>query len=848
MFKKLFSYIFNWRNINYNEISNIINKIKNLKEEFSIKTNNDLKKNTFKYKEYFLSGKDINIIIPEIFANIIESIKRIFNINLFDVQLISALYLNKGYITDMKTGEGKTITSTLPIYFHSLYNKGVHVITINEYLAKRDSTNNRKLFNFLGLSVGLNLSNLSILEKQDAYLCDITYGTNNEFCFDYLKDNLVLRIEDKVQRKYLFYALLDEIDSILIDEARTPLIISDDILNINNIYTKINSIIHNLKIQNDKLNILGDFIINFKLKNIYLTDKGFLKLENLLLQKGLVKKKSNNFLYKKKNIKLINYIIISLKAHYLYKKNIDYLVINNKIIIIDEFTGRLMPDKKWSDGLHQAIEAKEGISLSSDSKILASITFQNYFRLYEKLSGMSGTAINESCEFKQIYNMDTVVIPTNKPLIRRDYEDIFFTNEKNKIDYIINDIIRRNKLGQPILVGTLTVEKSELISMKLEKLGIKHNVLNAKYHKLESKIISQAGKLNSVTIATNMAGRGTDIILGGNYFSKINFLYKKRFYKDYKILLNKWKLNNKLVKNLGGLHIIGVERNESRRIDDQLRGRAGRQGDPGSSIFYISFEDSLIKMFMSKNILNMIKNIGFNSKFSKNIEDSLINKLIEKAQNEIELRNFEIRKNLLQYDDITNVQRKIIYDKRNDILYSKYINLDYKIIIKEYINKLFNNITKINFSKRIKYIKYVLFLNLNYVIKDKYLSYINYLSLKKIIIKKLIKIYKIKKINYGNKIFNIILKNIMIRLLDNLWQEYIFYIDSLKEYIHLRGYANKDPIQEYKIESYKIFFKILDNFYYELIKILFIIPDNINDLDKFLLDFKFFKTKIKYFN
>ncbi len=839
MFTKIFSYIFNKINKKkFINIYNIINKINSLEKNFINLSDNELKNNTFKYKNYLISGYDINLILPEIFANIKEAIKRIFSIKLFDVQLLGAIVLNNGCIAEMKTGEGKTIMSTLPAYLNALYSKGVHIVTINDYLAKRDSLNNSKLFNFLGLSVGLNLPNMSIENKKKAYLCDITYGTNNEYGFDYLRDNMCYLREEKVQRS-LNFAILDEVDSILIDEARTPLIISGSI-NINdNIYYEINKIIFDLNLKDEKNNLDGDFIIDKKHKNIILTDNGIIKIENLLIKKNFIKDKI--FKYNFKNIKFIHDIITSLKAHYLFKKNIDYLVKDNKILIIDEFTGRIVSDRRWSNGLHQAIEAKENVLIKEESQVLASITFQNYFRLYKKLSGMSGTVLSESSEFNSIYNLDTISIPTNKLIKRNDLPDFVYLTEKDKIKAIIKDIKIRHKKKQPILVGTSSIDKSELISNKLKKEGIKHNILNAKFHKLEAKIISQAGRLGAITISTNMAGRGTDIILGGNYINKINF--KNLDKKKIDFLKNKWKKNNYLVKKLGGLHIIGLERNESRRIDNQLRGRSGRQGDPGSSRFYVSLDDSLINLFLPRNIINFIKNISFNNK--KVIEHSLINKYIEKAQQRIENRNFEIRKQLLEYDDISNEQRKIIYYKRNKLLFSKNINLKIKKIIKKFLNKILFKFNDNNYLLKYKEIQRIMYLNLNFNVKIYYFKKSNFKKFKILIVKKLIQLYNYKIKRLGLSLFKNLKKIIMLNTLDFFWKEYLYYIDYLKEYIYLRSYAQKDPKQEYKKESLRVFIKMLNSFYFKVIKILFIMPIDINNLNKFLNDFNIDFSYIK---
>ncbi len=833
MFDKIFSYIFNIKN-NKKIINmwNIVNKINSLEKKFSNLDNKSIKNNTFLYKNDLISGKKhIDDILPYAFANAKEAIKRVFNINLFNVQLLGAIVLHYGYIAEMKTGEGKTITSILPAYLNALLCKGVHIVTINEYLAQRDAINNSKLFNFLGLTTGLNLPDMSLKHKKESYNCDITYSTNNEYVFDYLRDNMVLSYNDKVQRNKLNYAIIDEIDSVLIDEARTPLIISGPIENNNYIYNHINNLIYKLNYYGNE-NIKSDFIIDEKSRNIYLTDIGLINIEFLLVKFNFIKNKE--FIYTNKNIKLIHYIITALKANYLFKKNIDYLIKNNEILIIDEFTGRILYNRRWPDGLHQAIEAKENVVIKSENQTLASITFQNYFKLYYKLSGMTGTAVSEASEFYSIYKLNIISIPTNKPIIRNDLSDLIFFSEKDKIKAIINDIKLRNKRGQPVLIGTTSVLKSEIISLELKKNNIKHNILNAKYHMYEADIISKAGKLGSVTIATNMAGRGTDIILGGNYINKILDIKNKNINK-IQYIKNKWNKDHNLIVKLGGLHIIGTERNESRRIDNQLCGRSGRQGDPGSSRFYISIDDNLIRLFMSKKIRLFIKSI-YNSK-EDYIDNNWINKAIRKAQIKIENRNFLIRKNLLEYDNISNEQRKIIYFKRNKLLYSNNVNLKIKDVIINVINLLLIDFNNSNFLLNYKKIKKILFLYFRIKFNFDKIKYLNFIDFKSFIINKLVKIYILKKKYFGKKIFFVLEKNIFLKTLDLLWKEYLYSLDSLKEYIYLRSYAQKDPKQEYKMESWKIFMEMLNMFYIEILKILFSLPMDMKRLKEIFIEF-----------
>ncbi len=810
----------------------IVQKVNNLEKYFVNFSDIDLKNNTYRFKDFLLSGKNIYDFLPEAFATVREASKRVFGIRHFDVQLLGGIVLNNGCIAEMKTGEGKTLTSTLPAYLNALIGKGVHVVTVNDYLAKRDSEFNGKLFNFLGLTVGLNLSGMSLIEKKKAYLSDITYGTNNEYGFDYLRDNMALSVDDKVQRS-LYYAIIDEVDSILIDEARTPLIISGTMEYSSDLYIKVNNIVPFLvkqdKEDNDYFRGKGDFVVDGKYRQIFLTERGILKVESLLIKNNLVNDCIS--LYETNNVVIMHYVISSLKAHFLYKRNVDYLVRGNQILIVDEHTGRIMPDRRWSDGLHQAIEAKEHVNINNESQPLASITFQNYFRLYNKLSGMTGTAITEASEFSSIYNLDTVSIPTNKPLIRNDYSDLVYLTEKEKYDAIINDIIYRRKINQPVLVGTVSIEKSEFISSKLSELGIEHNILNAKFHEFEAGIISQAGKSSMITIATNMAGRGTDIILGGNLIDEIYFLENKND-ENINFIKSKWKLDHDLVVSLGGLHIIGTERHESRRIDNQLIGRSGRQGDPGSSRFYVSMDDSLIKIFVSEKIIFLMKNIGIN--YGESMEHNFINKAIERAQIKIENRNFDFRKQLLEYDDVVNEQRKIVYLKRNKLLFSVNLNKYVDKLIIKVVNLIFiyvfienKNIILSNYMDKFKTINDILINDFNINILFDFKCSLNINSFKKLVLNSMNTMYLNKKNILGMNLFLNLVRNVLLHSLDYFWKEYLYSVESLKDSIHLYSYAQIDPIQEYKIKSYELFSNMLKNFSYQsLVSINKIIENN----------------------
>lgn len=800
----------------------IVNNINNMEFIFNKFSNNDLSYKTAEFRNRIKNGELIDNMFPEIFSVICEVNKRINNICYFDIQLIGGILLNNSCIIEMCTGEGKTLTATFPAYINALFCKGVHIITVNDYLAKRDSDYNRLLFEFLGLTVGVNLQNLPIWAKKLIYKADITYGTNNEFVFDYLRDNMVTNIKECVQRN-LYYALLDEVDSILIDEACTPLVISGFSEDISYLYIKINKIIKNLcfKKKNNIKNFLDicHFLIDEKNRQINLTELGFILIEKLFIKFKLLKK--GEFLYLPNNIILIHHVIISLHARFFLFLNIDYIIKNNEILIIDEYTGRVIPGRRWSNGLHQAVEAKENLNVQNENEIFASITFQNYFRLYKKIAGMTGTANTESLEFKLIYKLDTILLPTNRPMIRKDYTDLVYMTEKEKINAIIFDINSCIKKRQPVLIGTISIEKSELISKELNKLNISHKVLNAKFHSLEADIIAQAGKPGSVTISTNMAGRGTDIILGGNWKTDLlKFKYlKKNDINNIKII---WKKRRDIVISAGGLHVIGSERHESRRIDNQLRGRSGRQGDIGSSRFYLSMEDNLMRIFLSDYFLKILN--SFVVKKNEPIEHPWIDKAIIKAQQKVVNRNFNIRKQLLEYDDILNDQRYIVYKQRNKLLklenISNFIKIMRKDLLKNIINiyipfKFLNKnndilglskYLKINLNFKVSLIKFIE----NKLILDKNILYISILNY-------LLEQYHIKKIIYGIKFIRNAEKFIVLKIIDLLWKKHLLTMNYLRKSIHLRCYAQRDPKQEYKRESFMMFEVMLDLLKYEVV-------------------------------
>ena len=788
-------------------------------------TDDELKAKTNEFKQKIADGTKLDDILEEAFAVVREASKRVFGMRHFDVQLIGGMVLNERCIAEMRTGEGKTLTATLPAYLNALTGKGVHVVTVNDYLAQRDAENNRPLFEFLGLTVGINLPNMPPHIKREAYNADITYGTNNEYGFDYLRDNMVFSKEARVQRP-LHYALVDEVDSILIDEARTPLIISGQAEDSSDRYVSIDKIIPHLisqeKEDSDQFQGDGDFSIDEKSRQVNLTERGLIKVEELLIKQGIMK--GDESLYAPSNIVLMHHVNAALRAHHLFHRDVDYIVRDNEIVIVDEHTGRTMDGRRWSDGLHQAVEAKEHVKIQNENQTLASITFQNYFRLYEKLAGMTGTADTEAFEFNQIYGLDTIVIPTNRPMVRKDQSDLVYMTEKEKIDAIVADVQACVKRGQPVLVGTASIEKSELVSHAFKKAGIKHNVLNAKFHAQEAEIIADAGSKGAVTIATNMAGRGTDIMLGGNWQSEVAKL-ENPTEADIEKAKQAWQAKHEEVIELGGLYILGTERHESRRIDNQLRGRAGRQGDPGASRFYLSLEDPLMRIFASDRVGNMMRKFGM--KEGEAIEHPWITKAIANAQKKVESRNFDIRKQLLEYDDVANDQRKAIYSQRNDLL----DNVDIKETIDSIRGDVFTTVIdqyippqsieemwdiagleaalKSDFDLDLPIAKWLdeeqnlheenLRERILQFAQDKYLE---------------------KENAAGADAFRQFEKNVMLQTLDTLWKEHLAAMDYLRQGIHLRGYAQKDPKQEYKRESFNMFANMLESLKYDVIGIL----------------------------
>ena len=825
----------------------IVDKINALEPEMQKLTDSELRAKKDEFKKMLADGKTLDDILPEAFAVVREGAKRVLEMRHFDVQLIGGIILHQGRIAEMKTGEGKTLVATLPAYLNALEGKGVHIITVNDYLAKRDSEWMGKLYKFLGMSVGLVIAGMEPKEKQKAYACDITYGTNNEFGFDYLRDNMVIYKEQLVQRP-LHYAIVDEIDSILIDEARTPLIISGRGTQSSNLYKKADNFVSKLTpkviVEEDvkdeaqaEDNEKYDYIVDLKAKSASLTQKGIKKAEK---EFGL--ENFNDI----ENSELVHNVNQALRAHGIMKKDIDYIVKDGQVLIVDEFTGRIMYGRRYNNGLHQAIEAKEHVKIADESKTLATITFQNYFRMYDKLSGMTGTAMTEQTEFQEIYNLDVVEIPTNKPMIRKDQKDIIFKNEDAKFRAVIKDIKASHEKGQPVLVGTISIEKSEKLSKLLDKEQIPHEVLNAKYHEKEAEIVSQAGKFGAVTIATNMAGRGTDIMLGGNS----EFLAKRQMRKlkysaeeiedasaynetdDEKVLELRKKyqeIKNKFdeeiskekekVVAVGGLKIIGTSRHESRRIDNQLRGRSGRQGDPGESRFYLSLDDDLMKIFGGEAITRVYNTLGADEDLP--IESKIISKAVENAQKKVESRNFSIRKNVLQYDDVMNVQRTIIYKQRREVLDGENIRNN----VLNMVNSVIDEIVDTYCSDPLNIQKEAL---MQEVETDLGITEINALKEKKVhadnirkeLKDKALEIYEGKEQQIGEKQMRELERVVVLKIVDNRWMDHIDNMDELKDGIGLRAYGQKDPVVQYRTEGSEMFEQMVYDIKSDVVKLL----------------------------
>jgi len=774
-----------------------VEKINAFEAELEKLSDEELRNKTEEFKKRLAGDDELKDVLHEAFAVVREASKRVTGMRHFDVQMIGGLILHAGRIAEMKTGEGKTLVATLPVYLNALTGEGVHVVTVNDYLARRDAEQMGKIYNFLGMTVGVIEHGLTDNQRREAYAADITYGTNHEFGFDYLRDNMKFNKNELVQREFN-YAIVDEVDSILIDEARTPLIISGPAEDSSELYKRVSDIVKTLSPE--------DYAKDAKDRNITLTEVGTEKIEKLLKENGIIE--SDN-LYDFQNINIVHYVNQSLKAWNLFEKEVDYVVKDGEVIIVDEFTGRMMEGRRYSDGLHQAIEAKENVEIQMENQTLASITYQNFFRLYKKLAGMTGTAMTEAAEFQQIYNLETSVVPTNLPVIRKDENDEVYGTFKEKCTAIVNQIKVCNERNQPVLVGTASIEKSELISAILKKEGIKHNVLNAKYHEYEAQIIADAGVAGAVTIATNMAGRGTDIKLGGNAEMRIAELYKTDTYSPAaeERILAEVAENAEIVKQAGGLYILGTERHESRRIDNQLRGRSGRQGDPGQSKFFLSLEDDLMKIFGSEKLQATLQRLGLEE--NEAIVHPWVNKAIEKAQTRVEARNFEIRKHLLKFDDVMNNQRKIIYSQRHDL-----ISDDYDIIedVRDFASDVIDNVLgryypDDNASHELDVENLTAYLSMvfNYEPTEP-LENSTKLTMSNTLEQHFEKVLEEKsKFFSDQQDFNRSLKAVVLKTLDKKWKDHLLSLDHLRQGINLRAYAQKDPLNEYKIEAFNLF-------------------------------------------
>jgi len=815
------------------KLSKVVDRINAFESDIQALSDEALKAKTIEFRERFEQGEALEKMLPEAFAVVREAGVRAMGMRHFDVQMIGGMVLFSGKIAEMRTGEGKTLVATLPAYLAGLTGRGVHLVTVNEYLARRDALWMQPLYEFLGLTVGVVVPNQSPEEKREAYQADITYGTNNEFGFDYLRDNMAFRLEDRFQRP-LSYAIIDEVDSILIDEARTPLIISGAVENSSKRYLEINALVPLLKQvekvpeksmierrMEDDTPLDGDFIVDEKSRQVELTDPGHEKVEDLMVSRGLLEEGEN--LYSATNLTLLHQLQSALRANYLFHKEVEYIVQDQQIVLIDEHTGRTMPGRRLSEGLHQAIEAKEGVPIQNESQTLASTTFQNYFRLYEKLSGMTGTADTEAFEFHQIYGLDVVVIPTNKPMIRDDANDLIYLTTGEKHKAIVEDIIEFRDKGAPILVGTASIETSEILSKFLNKEKIQHAVLNAKYHEKEAQIIAEAGRPGTVTIATNMAGRGTDIVLGGRWESEVAALADATPEQVEKIKAE-WQKRHDQVIEAGGLHIIGTERHESRRIDNQLRGRAGRQGDPGYSRFYLSLEDNLMRIFASDKVGALMRRLGMGE--GEAIEHKMVTNSIEKAQRKVEGRNFDIRKQLLEYDDVANDQRQIVYQRRNELMeiddISNVIETMREGVVQEHISLY---IPPQSLEEQWDVAGLEQSLEGEFGVKlpvQQWLDDDNTLyeeSLRARILEEIVKSYNDKCALVGENM-RVFEKQITLQILDTLWKEHLSQMDSLRQGIGLRGYGGKNPKQEYKREAYALFEELLNNLQHEVVKFL----------------------------
>ncbi len=809
------------------QLGKVVAQINALEPQFQALSDAELRAKTDEFRQRLKDGAKLDSLIPEAFATVREASQRVLGLRHYDVQLIGGMVLHNGKIAEMRTGEGKTLVATLPIYLNALEGKGVHLVTVNDYLAKRDAAWMGKIYNFLGMSVGVVYPGMDHGDKRAAYAADITYGTNNEFGFDYLRDNMALSKEQRYQRG-LNYAIVDEVDSILIDEARTPLIISGPSDESPQLYVKVNRIVPRLTRQEKETPpgeppAPGDYYVDEKQKQVHLSEEGMEHAEQLMREEGIVGEDEG--LYDSQHIAVVHHLNAALRANAIYQRDVDYIVRDGEVIIVDEFTGRTLQGRRWSDGLHQAVEAKEGVPIQRENQTLASITFQNLFRMYKKLAGMTGTADTEAYEFQQIYGLEVVVIPTHKNMVRKDEADVVFLKAKPKYDAIVEDIKDSYERGQPVLVGTASIEMSELISELLKKQHVPHEVLNAKQHEREAHIVAQAGRPKAITIATNMAGRGTDIVLGGSLDAELNTLPEGAPESDRERIKSEWKERHEEVVGYGGLRIVGTERHESRRIDNQLRGRSGRQGDPGSSRFYLSLEDNLIRIFMGEGVARLMRMFGM--KEDDAIQDKMVSRQIEKAQRKVEAHNFDIRKHLLEFDDTANDQRKVIYQQRNELLDSESVSETIVDVRSDVIHELVRRFIPaesvdeqwdIAGLERELESEFSLKLDIKSWLEgqseadaDTILGYVR---------DNIDRMFREKEAMVGSEVMRALEKHVMLSVLDNAWKEHLSSMDYLRQGIYLRGYAQKQPKQEFKREAFQLFQLMLERVKHEIIQML----------------------------
>ena len=823
MINSLLTRVFGSRNERQlRQLNRIVAKINALEPEIEKLSDEQLQAKTPEFKQRIAGGEALDKVLPEAFAVCREAGRRVLGMRHYDVQLIGGMVLHLGKIAEMRTGEGKTLVATLPVYLNALEGKGVHVVTVNDYLARRDAAQMGKLYNWLGLSVGVVYPGMPHSEKREAYAADITYGTNNEFGFDYLRDNMALSKADRYQRG-LHYAIVDEVDSILIDEARTPLIISGPADDSPELYIRVNRVVPHL-VKQEAEDGEGDFWVDEKGKQVHLSEAGMEHAEQLLVEAGILDGETEG-LYAAQNLTVVHHLNAALRAHAIYQRDVDYIVRDGEVVIVDEFTGRTLAGRRWSDGLHQAVEAKEGVPVQRENQTLASITFQNLFRMYKKLSGMTGTADTEAFEFQSIYGLEVVVIPTNRPTIRKDSPDQVFLNRKGKFNAVLADIEECAKRGQPVLVGTTSIETSEMLSEHLSKAGVKHEVLNAKQHDREATIVANAGRPGAVTIATNMAGRGTDIVLGGSLEAEIHALGEDATDEQKAAVKAEWQKRHEAVKAAGGLHIVGTERHESRRIDNQLRGRSGRQGDPGSSRFYLSLEDNLMRIFASDWVQKAMRMMGM--KEDDVIEDRLVSRQIEKAQRKVEAHNFDIRKNLLDFDDVNNDQRKVIYAQRDELLDAESVKANVDGIRDDVIFDIVARFVPPNSIDEQWDLRgleatlesdFGLQMSLPDLVKEHEELDAEAIATK--VQERVNQHFAEKEAGLGEETMRALEKHVMLTVLDQSWKEHLARMDYLRQGIYLRGYAQKQPKQEYKKEAFELFSDMLENVKREVVTLL----------------------------